>query len=113
MSEPLDMDDPFQAHAFFALTFECGVCQRELASEAPGAEFTAEWFRDLASHAKQAGWVVPTADEKGSMDVMTAWCPSCRPPNTAPDPTRDSAVEIPRVLRLACASDTRGSAFER
>jgi hypothetical protein len=122
MSEPLDMDDPFQAHAFFALTFECAVCRRELAFESHGAEFTAEWFRELASHAKQAGWAVPPPDETGSMNVMTAWCLACSPgvlltlhirPNTALEPTRDGAVWLPRVFRLGCAWDPLDSAFER
>ena len=111
------MDDPFQAHAFFALTFECAVCHRELSFESHTSEFTHKWFRDLASHAKRAGWLVPPADERGYMDVMTAWCPVCGPyfisPPTALEPTREGTGELSRAFRLACASDTHGSALER
>jgi hypothetical protein len=71
----LNMDDPFDAHAVFALEFTCAVCERRLDIETPFEFASDDYYRFLADCAREAGWYCPPADPTGAMDVMTTYCP--------------------------------------
>jgi hypothetical protein len=73
----LDMNNPYQAHAVFALSFDCEACGRLMEFSSPYPEFTDSWYRDLAEQARAQKWFVPAADANGKMDVMSAWCSEC------------------------------------
>jgi len=72
-----DTHDLYEDHAFFALMFDCEICYRVMEFTSEHAEFTDPWFHELAQQAKAEGWYVPPPDEKGMVDVMSAWCPEC------------------------------------
>ena len=73
----LDMDDPHEAHAVFAMRFACESCEKELVPDSKGEPFTNRWYSDLARLAKDRKWFTPSADAEGKMDVMRTWCPEC------------------------------------
>jgi hypothetical protein len=73
----LDMNDPHEAHAVFAMEFRCEACAKELPPNSEQSRFSDAWFRDLASLARKKKWFAPPADADGKMDVMRAWCPEC------------------------------------
>ena len=74
---PLDMDDPHEAHAVFAMEFRCEACGKELSPDSREDRFSNAWFRELASLARKKKWFAPPADSDGKMDVMRAWCAEC------------------------------------
>jgi hypothetical protein len=73
----LDMNDPHEAHAVFAMEFRCEACGNELLANSEQNRFSNAWFRDLASLARTKKWFAPSPDADGKMDVMRAWCPDC------------------------------------
>jgi hypothetical protein len=73
----LDMDDPHEAHAVFALEFNCEACGATLEAKFEEKIYSNAWYRRLASLAKAKKWYAPPASADGSMDVMSAWCPDC------------------------------------
>ena len=75
--EDLDVHEPYQAHAYFALAFTCEVCRSDLEAPNEGEQFSYRWYRALALKAKELKWHVPQPDKKGNMDVMRTWCPEC------------------------------------
>ena len=73
----LDMNDPYEAHALFALNFDCESCGRVIEFHSPHPQFTDPWYHGLARQARLERWFVPPADAEGKMDVMSAWCAEC------------------------------------
>ena len=76
-TEELDVHEPYQAHAFFALGFTCEKCKVSLPGSSDDVECSDLWCRNIAKDAESKGWVVPPPTADGSMDVMTTWCPAC------------------------------------
>jgi hypothetical protein len=73
----VDMNDAHEAHAFFALLFDCENCGRVMDFQSSHTELSDEWYLELAKQAKVEGWYVPPADADGKVDVMSAWCCQC------------------------------------
>jgi hypothetical protein len=76
-NEGLDIHEPYQAHAIFALGFKCEECGVVLSKLTDHSECSDEWCRTIAKDAKSKGWIVPPVEKDRSMDVMTTWCPAC------------------------------------
>ena len=72
-----NMNYPFDAHAVFALEFECAVCSQRSVFETSHAFASDKYFEALAEEARNSGWFCPSADSAGKMDVMTCYCPMC------------------------------------
>ena len=75
----LDMNDPFDAHAMFALLFECDRCGRRLEHESKHQIGSGKYCQELASVARRQEWFCPEADADGNMHVMFCLCPNCAP----------------------------------
>ncbi len=71
----LDMNDAYQAHAFFALEFDREECGRLVDFSSSFPKFTDKWYSELAIASKKQGWFVPPSGAKDKMDVLSAWCP--------------------------------------
>jgi hypothetical protein len=69
MNDSLDMNDAHEAHAFFALLFDCENCGRVMGFQSSHTELSDEWYLELAKQAKVEGWYVPPADADGKVDV--------------------------------------------
>ena len=74
---PLDMKDPYDAHAYFALLFQCDRCGRELEHNVTGEIGEADYCSGIAAEAKAQGWFCPEREPDGSMHVMFCLCPDC------------------------------------
>jgi hypothetical protein len=74
----LDVNERFEAHAYFALWFDCEECNRQIDFVESEDRLSNRWLRQLAQHARNTGWFVHPLDPSGGMgDVMLAWCPDC------------------------------------
>lgn len=71
------MDDPFQAHALFALQFVCERCQRVLQNGSAAEIGSDDFCKRLADDARREGWFCPQAQKDGTMHVMFSLCPDC------------------------------------
>lgn len=74
---PLDVDNPWEAHAYFVLGFSCDDCHKHFEFESPHEACSDEWCVTIARAAFDAGWFVPHPLPDGRMDFETAWCPLC------------------------------------
>ena len=83
-----DIDDPYHAHAFFAVCFACDDCGAELLPLPDGKAASDEWCVEFAGRARAAGWYVPPAEAGSVADVWTTYCPAC----TAKRGLRDQAA---------------------
>ena len=77
MVKPLNMTNPWEAHAYVALVFRCEDCQTYHTIDSPHAECTDDWCVQLARSAFDSGWFIPHPLHDGSLDTMTSWCPTC------------------------------------
>ena len=74
----LNMNDPYEAHAFFVCSFDCDDCGAEVLRDVGFEGCDDEGCRHIADKAKAAGWYVPPAEAPdGRMDVETCYCPEC------------------------------------
>jgi len=73
----LDVHNPWQAVAYFALMFNCEDCGTYLDLDSPYEPCSDEWYVQLAMTAFKSGWFIEHPGNDGSMDVMSAWCPVC------------------------------------
>ena len=73
----LDVNNPWEAHAYFALGFWCEACETCFEFHSPHKECSDEWFVAIARAAFDGGWFVPHPLRDGRMDCMTAYCPRC------------------------------------
>jgi hypothetical protein len=73
----LDLKNPWEAHAYFALGFSCEQCEQHLEFQSPHQACSDEWCAAIAQAAFDAGWFVPHPLHDGQMDVMSAYCPRC------------------------------------
>ena len=79
MPMPLNMNDPFEAHAMFALLFECDRCGRRLEYESKHEVASEHYCKEMASEARQQKWFCPDVEHDGKMHVMFCLCPDCVP----------------------------------
>ena len=77
VSVALDVENPWEAHAFFALGFWCEDCKGCLDFDSEQEVGSDEWCVEQARSAFDHGWFIPPPLENGGMDVMSAWCPQC------------------------------------
>lgn len=73
-----DMNNPYDAHAVFAMSFICDRCGKQL-PEPPlnTGERDDDWFLALARKAEAEGWFVPPKEADGKMNVMFCLSPEC------------------------------------
>jgi len=76
---PLNMNDPFEAHAVFALLFVCERCGRNLQFESELEIGSEGYSKELANEARLQNWFCPAAEPDGKMHVMFCLCPDCAP----------------------------------
>ena len=74
-TERPDMGDLFEAHAVFALAFDCESCDVRIEPPKEEKLYSDAWYRRLACIAKERKWFIPPP--KDALDVMSAWCPAC------------------------------------
>jgi hypothetical protein len=67
----LDVTNPWEAHAYFALVFRCEDCHIYFSIASAHPECSDEWCIGLARGAFDAGWFIPLP-ARDSMDVMTS-----------------------------------------
>ena len=72
------IDDPFENHAFFTMSFCCDSCGDCLEPDSQHVAPSDEWCRDYAQQARAEGWYVPPQLLDGRMDVETCLCPRCK-----------------------------------
>ena len=75
----LNMNDPFEAHAYFALLFLCDRCGRELEHKSNHKIGSDAYCREFASAARVQNWYCPPPDRQGLMHVMFCLCNECVP----------------------------------
>jgi hypothetical protein len=73
----LDVHNPWEAHAYFALGFSCEKCGTHFEFQSPHEDCSDEWCAAIARAAFEAGWFIPHPLPDGRMDFMTAYCPRC------------------------------------
>ena len=75
----LDMDDPFDIHAYFLGPFTCSSCGAELLPAEPYDGWDDLGCRHLADEAKRAGWFVPLMPPSRHEPLATdpCYCPQC------------------------------------
>ncbi len=73
----LDLSDPYQTYAFFAVEFICLGCNRLLEVASKHESPSDEWCVDAARQARVAGWYVPPENGNGLKDIETCYCPEC------------------------------------
>jgi hypothetical protein len=74
---PLNMNNPYEAHAMFALLFECDRCGRRLEYDSVHEIGSEHYCGELANEARKQKWFCPEADPDGKMHVMFCLCPDC------------------------------------
>lgn len=72
------LEDPFENHAFFSMSFDCDNCGDYLEPDSRHVAPSDEWCRDYAQQARVEGWFVPPPKPDGSMNVETCLCPRCK-----------------------------------
>lgn len=74
----LDMADPYDAYAYFALCFICAGCQAVLTPD-EGLEGCDDLgCRHIADKAKALGWYVPPPEgPERRMTLDVGYCPAC------------------------------------
>ena len=70
-----NLDDPFEAHAYWALAFICDGCPAALDFPEGPRQFSRAWFENMASDAHKAGWTVE--DPGGFKHYFDCYCPQC------------------------------------
>jgi hypothetical protein len=74
----LDMGDPYDAHAYFMLSFICSRCETALDADEAMSGRDDMSCRRLADKAKASGWFVPPPEgPERRMSLETCYCPSC------------------------------------
>ena len=73
----LDVHNPWEAHAYFALGFYCEDCKAHFEFQSAHEECSDDWCVAIAKAAFEAGWYIPQPLPDGMVDVMTAYCPRC------------------------------------
>lgn len=73
----LNMDDPFLAHAVFALRFVCDRCGGELSCSCQHEFASDAYYSALAVEARRQEWFCAPRDLGGKMHVMFCLCPGC------------------------------------
>lgn len=74
----LDMSDPYDAYAYFILSFRCADCQADLEPDEGFEGCDDICCRHIADKAKALGWFVPPPEgPEGCMDLKTCYCPVC------------------------------------
>lgn len=76
---PLNMNDPFEAHAVFALLFVCDRCSRRLEYKSSQEVGSEGYSKGLADEARRQNWYCPEMGPDGKMHVMFCLCPDCAP----------------------------------
>jgi hypothetical protein len=76
--DPLNMSDPFDAHAYFALDFQCDRCGKQLDPPSSFPFDTDNYYLDISKRAKDSGWFCPPANERDEMHVDFCLCPVCK-----------------------------------
>jgi hypothetical protein len=76
---PLDMNDPYEAHAYFALFFVCERCGQGLQFQPEHEMGSEDYCTELANEARRYHWFCPGMESDGSMHVMFCLCPDCVP----------------------------------
>gem|GEM_PF-6073118 len=71
------MNDAYQAHSFFALSFTCEACIRAMSFSSTYPDFTNEWYLAQARQAQRERWYLPPPDKKELVDPWSAWCADC------------------------------------
>jgi hypothetical protein len=71
-----DIDDPYHAHAYFAVSFACDDCNKELPYP-PGEPASDEWCESFAQIARREGWYVPPGHPVELTDTFTSFCAAC------------------------------------
>ena len=74
---PLDVDNPWEAHAYFNMGFHCEDCKTPFEFFSDLESTSDDWCVAIARAAFQAGWFVPHPTTDGHLDVVNAWCPDC------------------------------------
>jgi hypothetical protein len=74
---PLDVNNPWEAVAYFTLGFHCEDCKVFIEFDSSHKPCSNDWCIQLAKTAFERGWFIKHPDKNGSMDVGTAWCPQC------------------------------------
>ena len=72
-----DIDDLYQAHAFFAVCFSCAGCYQVLEIVSSHESPSDAWCIQAATQAREEGWYVPPEDADGRRDLFTAFCKRC------------------------------------
>jgi hypothetical protein len=75
----LDMKDPFEVHAYFALLFTCDRCGKDLQPIPKHEMGSDDYCKEFAVTAKARKWFCPPPEPDGSMHVMFCLCPDCVP----------------------------------
>jgi hypothetical protein len=73
--EAPDTSEPFQAHAYWALMFNCDGCSAGMELPSVARQFSRAWFEKMAADAKQTGWTV--YDPEGLGWFFECYCPKC------------------------------------
>ena len=73
----LDVNNPWEALAYFSLGFYCEDCKASLQIDSIHEAATDEWCVELAQAAHGRGWFINHPSDDGSMDFCTVWCPVC------------------------------------
>ena len=73
----LDMNDPYEAHAVFALEFQCERCERILPHSNEFILGSDEYYLSVATAAREEDWFCPEKDKDNRMQVMFCLCPNC------------------------------------
>jgi hypothetical protein len=73
----LDINNPWEVVAYFALAFYCEECSASMDFDSPHEPCSDKWCIELAKTAFERGWFIRHPNKDGSMDLVTAWCPNC------------------------------------
>ncbi len=73
----LDMNAPYEAHAVFALEFQCERCEGILPHFNEFILGSDEYYLSMATVAREKGWFCPEKDRDNRMQVMFCLCPNC------------------------------------
>jgi hypothetical protein len=102
VEEP-NLNDPFEAHAYWALAFLCDGCPAGLALPEGVRQFSREWFETMAAHARKVEWTVD--DPGGYGHYFDCYCPKCtatfrnmKEPNQSLQPNAGAAPSADEAL---------------
>lgn len=74
----LNMNDPFDVHAYFLCGFTCNDCEAEVVPDSGCDGCADKDCRHLSDKAKALGWYVPPPEPPDNcMDIETCYCPTC------------------------------------